>query len=455
MGSLSFYGGINEIGGNKILLEDGDTRVWLDFGQSFNQGTEYYVNWLQPRGSSGLKDYFEFNLLPNISGLYAEEMLDGTELCYDEPCFQGIFITHAHADHVNHLKFVDSSIPVYLGKGTRFFMEAMEKTSSFADYGPHNYRGFRTGDKIKIDDLEFEPIHVDHSIPAAYGYIIHASDYTLVYTGDLRAHGPRHDMTIEFLRAAEEAQPDAMICEGTRLTRISNRKNLSEEGVAKGVREVCLKADSERKLVIYTQPSRDMDRWRTFHETAKACGRILVIHPKTAYLLQRLLEDEHLVLPDPLKDPCISVYYKRKKTGTYYEKDYYVWEREYLDRIITAEEIKEKPRSYILNLDFYSFTELIDIRPEPGSHFIYSMSEPFTEEDLEEEILHNWLNHFQLKYHQLHASGHLSPKELKKAVKNINPKKLYPVHTEQQEKFKEIFKNVIQVEKTKKYEIIS
>ena len=32
MPSVSFYGGVNEIGGNKILLEDNDTRIFLDFG---------------------------------------------------------------------------------------------------------------------------------------------------------------------------------------------------------------------------------------------------------------------------------------------------------------------------------------------------------------------------------------------------------------------------------------
>ncbi|MCJ7731465.1 hypothetical protein MUP51_04040 [Candidatus Bathyarchaeota archaeon] len=51
---------MNEIGGNKILLGDGDTRVWLDFGQSFDMGTEYFINWLQPRRGNGLRDYFEF-----------------------------------------------------------------------------------------------------------------------------------------------------------------------------------------------------------------------------------------------------------------------------------------------------------------------------------------------------------------------------------------------------------
>jgi hypothetical protein len=29
--TLAFYGGVNEIGGNKILLQDGDTRVFFDF----------------------------------------------------------------------------------------------------------------------------------------------------------------------------------------------------------------------------------------------------------------------------------------------------------------------------------------------------------------------------------------------------------------------------------------
>ena len=55
MVSLTFHGGVDEIGGNKILLRDGDTRVWFDFGQSFDSGSEYFVNWLQPRNGSGLR----------------------------------------------------------------------------------------------------------------------------------------------------------------------------------------------------------------------------------------------------------------------------------------------------------------------------------------------------------------------------------------------------------------
>ena len=453
MVSIGFFGGVDEIGGNKILLEDGDTRVWLDFGQSFDMGTEYYINWLQPRRGNGLRDYFEFGLLPKISGLYSEDVLGETDLGYCDPCFDGVFVTHAHADHVNHLKFVEKKVPVFLGKGTRFFMEAMEKTSAFADYGAHDYQGFRTGDVLNVGSLEAHPVHVDHSIPAAYGYIIHTSENTIVYTGDMRVHGTRGEMTKEFLQLAREAEPDVMICEGTRMVRSGKRKHLSEPEVAKGVHDVCKKASKDHKHVIFTQPSRDMDRWRTFYEAAVESGRVLVIHPKTAYLLERLLDDEHLSLPNPLTDDWVRVYYRRKRSRTYAEKDYYVWERKYLDRLVTAEEVKRFPTRYLVNLDFYNFTELIDIRPEPGSHFIYSMSEPFTDEDLEEEVLHNWLDHFGLKYHQLHASGHMSRADLREALEIVNPGKVFPVHTEGAERFKDIYDSVVPTVKGETYQI--
>jgi len=29
---MKFYGGVDEVGGNRILVEDGDTRIFLDFG---------------------------------------------------------------------------------------------------------------------------------------------------------------------------------------------------------------------------------------------------------------------------------------------------------------------------------------------------------------------------------------------------------------------------------------
>ncbi len=448
MVSLTFYGGVNEIGGNKVLLEDGDTRVFFDFGQSFTLGSEYFTGWLSPRNINGLGDYFEFGLLPKLKGLYAEKQLKFTGLSYAKPRFDAVFLSHAHFDHANHIQFLDPDIPLYLGRGTKLFLETMQRTSSFCNYGQHMYRTFRTGRKIRVGKIAVEPIHVDHSIPAAYGFLIHTSEGTIVYTGDLRAHGPRRDMTEEFVEKAQKSEPAAMICEGTRMVEEERRKNYSEQQVEKQSREIVSSTD---KIVFVTRYSRDIDRFRSFYNTARDNNRKIVISPKTAHLLDRLGEDERLDLPDPLKDEHILVYYKRKKSGRFEDGDYYKWEREFTDRMATHEFVHENQTKLVMDLDFHQFAELIDIKPDPGSQFIHSMSEPFSEEDIEDQVMHNWLDHFQIKFHQLHASGHMDRQQLTGLIKHVKPRRVFPIHTENQQLFQQTISNVQMVEYGKKY----
>jgi len=82
MVSLTFFGGVKEIGGNKILLEDRKTRIFLDFGQSFSLLDDYFVqeSYLSPRDRFGLRDYFEFGLIPKLNGLYSNEAVEHTDL---------------------------------------------------------------------------------------------------------------------------------------------------------------------------------------------------------------------------------------------------------------------------------------------------------------------------------------------------------------------------------------
>ena len=448
MVTLTFYGGVNEIGGNKILLEDKKTKMLFDFGQSFTFGSEYFTGWLAPRTINGLGDYFAFDLLPRIGGLYSKEMLTCTNLPYKEPEIDAVFLSHAHFDHVTHIQFLDPKIPIFLGYGTKLFMESMEETSNFCNYGEHDCNKFRTGDKIKIGDVEVEPIHVDHSIPAAYGFIIHTSAGTVVYTGDLRRHGPRKDLTEDFIEEAKEAEPIALICEGTRMARRETRKNVSESQVRKGSDEIL---NSAKKAVFTMRASRDIDRFNTFYKVAKKNNRKLVVTPKTAHLLTKLLDDEHLNLPDPMKDYGIGVYFKRKKSGMFDEKDYFPWERKFLSKIVTHEYIRKNQKNLIMDLDFTQFGELIDIKPQAGSHFIHSMSEPFSEEDLEDRVIHNWIDHFRMQFHQLHASGHMSKEQMVELIKTVRPNKVFPVHTENQELFKSYCSNVLTIERAKEY----
>ncbi len=75
MTSLTFYGGINEIGGNKIILEDKDTKVFLDFGKGFARRAKFFEEYINPRTSNGIVDFLTMGLVPDISGVYRDDLM--------------------------------------------------------------------------------------------------------------------------------------------------------------------------------------------------------------------------------------------------------------------------------------------------------------------------------------------------------------------------------------------
>ena len=442
MPSLTFFGGVNEIGGNKILLEDKDTKIFLDFGESFSFGKEFFTGYLYPRLRFGLKDYFALNLMPKLPGLYSEEALAYTDLKYTEPEYQAILLSHIHYDHVAHIGFVDESIPILLGETTLRMLESWETTGRMG-FGSHAYYTFRTGDVITIDDIEVEPIHVDHSTPASYGFVIYTSEGAIVYTGDLRMHGPKAEMTEDFIERAKEAEPIALICEGTRVMPEEKRTNMSEREVFEYCNRVIASA---KKLVLTCFYPRDVDRMKTFHELAKRNKRKFVVSTKVAHLLETLVNDPGIEVPSPLRDENMLIYVREMNR-------YFEWEKEFINssKAINAEYVNKHQDELILHLDFTNFTELIDIRPEPGSEFIHSMSEPFEEGDIEEEVKNNWLRYFNLRKHQAHASGHCSMEEIFWLVEEISPELVFPVHTEYAEMFSGCDCKVVIPEKNKGY----
>ncbi|MCK5561434.1 MAG: MBL fold metallo-hydrolase, partial [Thermoplasmata archaeon] len=311
MTSLTLFGGVAQIGGNKIEIKDKRTRLFFDFGEPFGLGEDYYVDWLGPRGIYGLKDYFEFGLIPQIKGVFSKDALKYTTLKYTKPTVDAIFISHCHFDHVSHLRFVDESIPVYLGETTKKIMDAWAETTTFGNFGEHDWHTFKTGDRIKIKNIKVEPIHVDHSIPAAYGFIINTTKGPIVYTGDFRQHGTRPDLTHDFLKRAKQVKPVAMVCEGTRMAPEEDRVIYTEKGVKRESNKIL---KNSNKLVVTTFYGRDVDRMRTFYEVAKNNRRKFVVSVRTAVLLKKLNEETDIKIPHPLKDKNIKIYFRRKRS---------------------------------------------------------------------------------------------------------------------------------------------
>ncbi|MBI4416051.1 MAG: hypothetical protein HY557_03610 [Euryarchaeota archaeon] len=440
---LTFHGGVREIGGNKILLEDRNAHLWLDMGQSFSFGKDFFVDpYLNARHRFGLRDYFALDLMPKIRGLYSEDALAPTDFPYDDPRFSGIAISHIHFDHINHLRFVDPHIAVFLGEGTRIMLDSWMTTSQRSmDLGEHAWKTFRTGRSIGVDGLEIEPIHVDHSAPAAYGFLVHTSKGTIAYTGDLRRHGPHAQMTDDFVAAAKEAKPIALVTEGTRVAPEERRQQFTEAQVREEAPKVVNAAKG--KLVLLTFYPRDVDRIKTFHSVAQETGRQFVLSAKTAHLLWSMKRDTRIAVPDVERDPNILVYFRQLAKEESWEKDF---KAKVASRAVDATYVNRHQGELMLQLDFYQLPELVDLKPAPGSPFIHSKSEPFDEEDVEAAVRDNWLKWFQLEHVQLHASGHCSLAEMKDLVRSINPKAVIPVHTEHPDLFTSFGPPVLQPE---------
>jgi ribonuclease J len=432
---LTCYGGVGEIGGNKVLLEDGGTRVLLDFGSGFSDGSNYFDGSIAPRSVNGAGDLFEFGLLPELPGLYSEQALQNTHLKYKEPEIDAVVLSHYHWDHMGRITYIDPKVPVYCGETTALIHEAYSEASGSPLDG-HELKKFRTGDRFKVGSLEFQPIHVDHSIPGAYGFVVYTSEGALAYSGDFRFHGPAGSMTSDFVSAAKASKPALLLTEGTRVRADDTTANMSEKSVLEEATKAVKGSD---KLVMSTFRGNDTDRINTFAEAASATGRRLVVSMKTAMLLEKLRGDKGLKVPRIGAD--VDVYVRRKRSGTLDDSDYFPWERRFLAQGVAAGDVRKNQRGVFLHLEVWNFPELIDIKPERGGTYIHAATEAFNEEgEREEGTIKNWIDHMGFAYHQVHASGHAPMGEVGALVDDIGAAKVVPIHTEHPELFNEFRK---------------
>jgi ribonuclease J len=243
-------------------------------------------------------------------------------------------------------------------------------------------------------------------------------------------HGTDGHLTREFVERLAAVKPDIFLCEGTRIDE-ADRNSESY------VRENSMRTIADTKgLVIADFAFKDTARFKTFLDIARTTGRKLAIEFRDAYYVREL--SGHVDgLPD-LRDESLLLYEGKKSSGTYREGDYEEWEREFLDfpNTVRADYITKHQGETIAALGYYDVPELVDIRPEPGSLYIKSASEAFNEEQkIDMERLRAWLEHFKMRYAQIHASGHAPRNDLGLVMKGSGAKTIYPIHTEHADQF--------------------
>lgn len=495
---LVFYDGLDCIGGNKILLEDGDTAVFLDFGTNFRAEGAFFDEFLRPRAICGLADLLELGLLPPLKGAYREDLEIaerrwwdklGTHPLYREVECRGVLFSHAHVDHCGYLGYLNAAIPVYTTLTTALIMKAMQDTGrpelsrescylvprevdeehllrssdwrrvaatqrqyfimgtstlapaalDFWQRAPAARSLAPTPPKVggeRVGDLELRFWPVDHSVPGAAAIGVRTAGGWVVYTGDLRLHGARAAATRAFMQEAARLAPAVLICEGTR-PRVE--KPVKEEEV---LQRACEALREVRGLVVADFGPRNVERLLSFLCAAREAGRRLAVLPKDAYLLEALHNAGEPGVPHPFEEEAIVLYVEAKV-----QRDR--WERELLrryrekrpDKLINAGTVARDPDGYVLCFSYYELHELIDIGVHGGT-YLYSSCEPFNEEmRIDFAKMLAWVRHFGLTFlggedSHLHASGHIHGPGLEELVETLRPRILVPVHTEDRDFFR-------------------
>ena len=485
MTEITFHGGVNDIGGNKFLVESNGTKIFMDFGMSFSQEGQFFSQFLGPRTSNSLNDLFELGILPKIDGLYrrdyAKHMGFGGN---EETEIDAVLLTHAHVDHCAYIPYLREDIPIYCSEESKLIMQNFDETGSdqyltakqrFQIYEnrnggisratgdkvaiPRRIETFESGKNFNIDSIEVEPLPVDHSIPGVHAFILHTANGSIGNTADLRFHGRRKDDTENFVQKCAQSDLDVLLCEGTRVDAPPSITEYDVEG------EITKIVKDTKNLAICGYPVRDLDRLLSFYIAAKNTNRDLVIDMKQAYLLKLFSESEKLrgQYPSPT-DKNIKIYIQRGSWGLIDKdldiftqdqlyKDYGVWQREFLDypNAVDYRDIAKNQNQYIFFCSDFRLQDLIDVKPSEGSTYIRSLTEPFnTETEIKEDQVKNWMVQFGIlkkdqDWHQIHVSGHGDSEQIKYVVENTNAKSLIPIHTVNDEYHKKWHKNVTTV----------
>ncbi len=460
--NVQLFGGVSEVGGNKILIEHKATRLFLDFGTSMGFEADFFSDFLQARSNTPIKDRITIGALPKIPGIYRKDLiqpqgveeistrayhklldhrssyflLEDVETHEDHSLKQGkgyvdgIFLSHAHLDHSGAIGYLHTSIPLFCSHTTEILVNAIDEVTSFKSEAlmsrssrvefTKEKSAFPGSPTIRHDDIRRRCITLkdretkclghlmltlmsqDHSVPGASSCVIEADGKRLLYTGDIRFHGT-NPMTIDDYAKKVGPGIDVMICEGTR---VEAEKTLTEADI---VHSIAGKIKSVKGLVFVDFNWKDTTRYETMRKAAASAGRVFVMNARLAFLLYKLG-----MYPS---DEQVKVFLKRKGSCLYSPADYVKTKYElglsgddamnidcrHYDNGIVAADVKKQPEKYVMMLSYFDLNQIFDLANSDGkihdSLFIRAQCAPFCDEmELDEERFIHWLDTFGVDF---------------------------------------------------------
>ncbi len=145
--TITCYGSVGEIGGNKILLEDGERRLLFDFGKAFGRYGAYFDGvFIKERLTRGLLDPLALGLVPPLRGLLREDLVPA--LRDDDVRIQELAPTGRQRKPRQIVELEDGAVDSFW--------------EYFRQHSPGTYRDLRREHALPVDLILLSHAHQDH-----------------------------------------------------------------------------------------------------------------------------------------------------------------------------------------------------------------------------------------------------------------------------------------------------
>ena len=383
-------GGAGEIGMNMYLygygLPGAEELILVDVGVTFpDMSTTPGVDLIMPDSS-----YVEKN---------KEKLL-------------GVFITHAHEDHIGALGYLASNlnVPIYCRE-----FSAEIAVSKMRKAGIHEFEIItvkKYPDRVKLGPFEIGFVPVSHSIPEASSLLIDTPAGRIVHTGDFKVDETPvlgDPFNKNLLLELKEKSILALVCDSTNV--FSLQAGRSESSLSL---EITKLIKAQKGLVVATTFASNVARLLTLAKSAQAAGRSVLVLGRA---MQTMLSTALAV--GLLRDfpPTITIEDSRNLP------------RSNVFILATGSQGEGRAASAQLARDKY-----MDIVLEDGDCFLFSSKTIPGNELSVGKIINNLMKRgievVDDESGRYHVSGHANRPDLEMLHNMLNPKLIIPMHGE-------------------------
>lgn len=422
---LTFWGGLDTIGGNIVSIESGQHRIITDFGALSGVSIEALLK------DGMTEQLLKKQQLPAIPGLYPKTSLGKNDLeSYEESSMETIIcLSHLHLDHLGGFSQLPADLPIYALEEAINTYQVLDQNQLL----PHYQVNWQIAGIEQA--FEFGPFNItfyenDHDAPGSASLFITTPDLKIVYSGDFRLTGFHPEKVLHWACKAREYKPDLLLVEGTTFSFSTEKSELSETEIELAALTQSINAPNEVKLMrsvkqlmlrhphelfVFNGYPQNIDRIVALGKVASGMGRTLVLDE--AYY--------QLLLPYITEDMRVKKYNPTVAEET--------------EKTVSLTLLKQQPQDYVLQIDYDRHQHLFDL---PAGIYLHSNGMPLGffmpeyEPFVRKVIASDW------QFYHANVSGHAATADLLSINYIIQPSLVVPWHTFKPEEYADALEEI-------------